>query len=100
MRAEDDYYEVVFSPTGTAQLNRVFMGFSRTEATASYSGGEPHRWFNVQLLRRGDFTTVKVNGVTVFQDVYQPGARGEFGGVVTHWTDANFDDVQVSEQQQ
>ncbi len=97
MRAEDDYYEVVFSPTGTAQLNRVFMGFSRTEATASYSGGEPHRWFNVQLIRRGDFTTVKVNGVTVFNEVYQPGARGEFGGVVTHWTDANFDDISVME---
>jgi hypothetical protein len=97
MRAEDDYYEVVFSPTGTARLNRVFMGFSRTEAAASYSGGEPHRWFNVQMIRRGDFTTVKVNGVTIFNEVYQPGARGEFGGVVTHWTDANFDDISIME---
>jgi hypothetical protein len=98
--AVDNYYEVVFSPTGVAYLNRVFHGQVMNVASAAYQGGGAHRWFNVQLIRRNRYTTVIVNGATVFSQIYQPDASGEFVGVVTHWTDANFDDVQVTELQQ
>lgn len=97
--AVDNYHEVVFSPTGVAYLNRVLHGQVMNVASAPYQGGGAHRWFNVQLIRHSGYTTVIVNGAPVFADVYQPDAAGDFAGVVTHWTDASFDDVQVTELQ-
>jgi hypothetical protein len=96
-RGSDDYFEVVFSPTGAAKLNRVLKGVTTSIATASYSGGGQHRWFDVQLIQRQLRTTVKVNGVTVFNEVPQPDAGGAHLGLVAHWTKANFDDIFVTE---
>jgi hypothetical protein len=96
----DNYHEVVFNPTGVAYLNRVFHGRVINIASAPYEGGGPHRWFNVQLTRRNGYTTVRVNGATIFSQIYQPDAAGDYLGLVTHWTNANFDDVLVTELQQ
>lgn len=96
-RAPDDYFEVVFSPTGVAKLNRVLKGVTTIVATASYSGGGQHRSFGVQLIQRQLRTTVKVNGVTVFNEVPQPDAGGARLGLVAHWAKANFDDIFVTE---
>jgi hypothetical protein len=96
-RAPDDYFEVVFSPTGVAKLNRVLKGVTTNVATASYSGGGQHRSFRVQLIQRQLRTTVKVNGVTVFNEVPQPDAGGAYLGLVAHWAKANFDDIFVTE---
>lgn len=96
-RSADDYFEVVFSPTGVAKMNRVLKGVTTNIATASYSGGGQHRWFRVQLIQRQLRTTVKVNGVTVFNEVPQPDAGGAHLGLVAHWTKANFDDIFVTE---
>lgn len=95
--ADSNYFEVVFSPTGVARLNRVLKGQTTTVATASYQGGGAHRWFNVQLLHRQSFVTVKVNGVTVFDNVYQPDAQSGYLGLVTHWAVAGFDDVSIKQ---
>ena len=89
------YFEVVFSPTGVARLNRVFKGQSTTVATAPYQGGGAHRWFNVQLLQRQGYTTVKVNGATIFDNVYQPDAVFGWVSLVTHWTIGEYDDVSL-----
>ena len=96
-RNSDDYFEVVFSPTGVAKLNRRLKGVTTTVATASYSGGGQHQWFNVRLIQRDLLTTVKVNGVTVFDQVPQPDAGGAHFGLVAHWANANFDDISITE---
>ncbi|MET0658905.1 MAG: hypothetical protein ABW110_12185, partial [Steroidobacteraceae bacterium] len=93
----DNYHEVAFSPTGVAYLNRVLHGQVMNIATAPYAGGGPHRWFNVQIIRRAGYTTVRVNGATIFAEVYQPDASGDYVGVVTHWTNASFDDLSIAE---
>jgi hypothetical protein len=95
--AEGNYFEVVFSPVGIARLNRVFKGQVTTIATASYQGGGAHRWFNVQVLHRQSYTTVKVNGVTIFDNVYQPDAQTGGLALVTHWSLASFDDISVKQ---
>jgi probable HAF family extracellular repeat protein len=90
------HYEALFSPTGVAQLRKVVKGVSTTLATASYEGGEQHQWFDAQLIQIRGRTTVKVNGVTVFNNVLQPDAAGTGNGslgLVTHFTNASIDDV-------
>lgn len=96
----DNYHEVVFSPIGVAYLNRVLHGQVMNIASTAYPGGGAHRWFNVHLVRRNGYTSVRVNGATVFSEIYQPDAVGDYVGVVTHWTNANFDDVVFTELQQ
>jgi hypothetical protein len=86
-------YEALFGPTGVAHLRKVVKGVATTLATASYEGGEPHQWFDAQLIQVGQRTTVKVNGVTVFNNVLQPDAVGGGLGLVTHFTQASIDDV-------
>ena len=88
------YYEVVFSPTGVAQLRKVVKGVPITIATASYEGGGRNQWFDAQLTQIGERTTVRVNGVPVFENVPQPDALGGGLGFVAHWTNASIDDVQ------
>ena len=95
LTADSNYFEVVFTPTGIARLNRVLKGQTTTVATAPYQGGGAHRWFNVQLLHRQSRVTVKVNGVTVFDNVYQPDAQHGSLGLVTHWAVASFDDLAI-----
>lgn len=96
-RGPEDYFEVVFSPTGVAKLNRRLKGQTTTVATAPYQGGGPRQWFDVRLMQRDLFTTVLVNGAPVFTNVWQPDAGGARVGFVTHWANANFDDISVTE---
>ena len=87
------YYEAVFSPTGVAHLRKVVRGVPIQLATASYDGGEPSQWFDAQLIQQRERTTVKVNGITVFDNVLQPDAVGGQLGFIAHWTNASVDDV-------
>jgi hypothetical protein len=91
------YYEVVFSPTGVAQLRKVVKGAPIAIATASYEGGGRNQWFDAQLTQIGERTTVRVNGVPVFLNVPQPDALGGGLGFVAHWTNASIDDVQFQQ---
>jgi hypothetical protein len=95
--ADSNYFEVVFTPTGIARLNRSLKGQTTTLATAPYQGGGAHRWFQVQLVQRQSYVTVKVNGVTVFDNVYQPDAEHGYLGVITHWAVASFDDISIQQ---
>jgi hypothetical protein len=94
---ESVYYEVVFSPTGVAQLRKVVKGVPITIATASYEGGARNQWFDAQLTQIGERTTVRVNGAPVFENVPQPDALGGGLGFVAHWTNASIDDVQFQQ---
>lgn len=91
-----DYYEVVFSPTGQALLNKVLNGMRQQVATGTHNVPR-NVWFDVEVLRQGLNTTVKVNGTTIFNAV--PQSELPFGevGVVTHWAKARFDDLSVSD---
>ena len=99
----NNYYAVVFAPVGQllappqAYLQRVFNGTTTTIAQASYGGGGPNVWFDVDVMRSGTGTTVKVNGVTVFDNVSQ----SELGlgkiGLITNFTHAQFDNVVLTE---
>jgi hypothetical protein len=67
-------------------------------------------WFNVELIRRGPNSTVKVNNRIVFENVptaqldgIGSGARtGPEGirsglGLISHWAPARFDDLQLQD---
>lgn len=91
------YYEAVFGPTGVAHLRKVVDGHPTAIATARYQGGERNRWFDAELIQIGQRTTVKVNGVVVFNNVLQPDGSGGQLGFVAHWTNASIDNVSLSQ---
>jgi hypothetical protein len=88
------YYEVVFSPTGVARLNRFASGRLTTLATASYNGGQ-NVPFSVALEFSPSRNAVIVDGQPLFVNVVTPDqtAAGRIG-FITHWSQASFDNVQ------
>jgi hypothetical protein len=50
------------------------------------------------LLRQGTTTTVKVNGVTVFDRVPQGQQSKGDVGVVAHWAKARFDNLTIADR--
>lgn len=91
-----DYYEVVFSPAGIVQMNKVIEGVRYTVASATHAIPR-NAFFNVAVIRHGIFTTIKVNGATVFANVPQGDLRGGFHGAVTHWAKGKYDFVSLVE---
>jgi hypothetical protein len=87
-----DYFEIVFSPTGTAQINKFIQGVRYPVASRSHNIPR-NTWFDVQVIRTGAFTDVRVNGATFLQLVRQGELRGGSVGVITHWSKGRFDDV-------
>jgi hypothetical protein len=89
-----DYYEVVFSATGTVMVRKFIQGEARTLATSNIS--LPRKtWFDVEVVRRGFSTSVKVNGTTVIGSVTQAQLGPGRVGVITHWSKGRFDDLSV-----
>ncbi len=88
------YYEVVFSPTGVARLNRFQNGRVTTLASASYGGSEDVG-FEVALEFGPEHNAVIVNGERLFVDVVTPDqtAAGRLG-LITHWSHGAFDNIQ------
>lgn len=91
-----EYCEVVFSPTGIARVNTVINGMRQLVATASHSVPR-NTWFDVEVIRSRPWTTVKLNGVTIFDQLLQGQIDGGSIGVVSHWSRARFDDIHLSE---
>ena len=91
----DDYYEVVFAPTGQAYLNKFIQGQLTPVATGTHSALGSNVWFNVELARRGTNATVKVNNRLVFENVpvAQLDSIGGNFGVISHWAPGRFDDL-------
>ena len=91
-----DYFEVVFSPTGVVQMNKFIQGVIYPVRTGTHNVPR-NTFFDVQVIRSGIFTTIKVNGATVLENVRQGELRGGHVGAVTHWAKGRFDEVSVSE---
>jgi hypothetical protein len=89
-----DYFEVVFSATGSIQLNKFIEGVRYPVATRTHSIPR-NTWFDVQVIRTGIFTTLKLDGATIVQDLPQGELRGGRIGAITHWTRGHFDDVSL-----
>jgi hypothetical protein len=88
----DDYHEIVFSPTGTMQLNRLMQGVRYPVATRTHNI-PANTWFDVQVIRTGVLTDVKLNGVTLLEQLPQGDLRGGSIGAITHWAKARFDNL-------
>jgi hypothetical protein len=100
-----DYYEVVFSPTGQAFMNKVLNGVRYRVATGAHNVPR-NVWFNVEVLRQTELfgeaaqslqTTVRVNGVTIFDRVPQGELPYGDVGVVAHWARSRFDNLSVTD---
>ena len=106
--AAQDYYEVVFAPTGEAYLNKSIQGQLTQVAKGTHAALGSNVWFEVELARHGPFATVKVNGQPVFQNVpaaqldyplnarFTPQGTGMVG-VISHWAPGRFDDLRLEE---
>jgi hypothetical protein len=105
-----DYYEVVFAPTGQAYLNKFIQGQLTQVAAGTHTALGSNVWFNVELIRRGPHSTVKVNNRIVFENVPTAqldgiGSGPRFGpegirsglGLISHWAPARFDDLQLQD---
>lgn len=100
----NNYFAVLFSPVApagappgpTAYLSKVVGGTPTTVATANFSGGESGLWFDVNVIRSGTGSTVRVNDATVFDNVAQPELGAGKVGLMTMFTDARFDNVSLT----
>ena len=91
-----DRYEVVFAPTGQAYLDKFIQGVRYRVATTTHTIPR-NTFFTVELIRSGINTTVKANGVTLFNRVPQAQLPAGQPGVVTHWSVARFDDFSFTQ---
>lgn len=94
-QGKGDRFEVVFAATGQAYLDKYSQGVRYRTATATHSIPR-NTWFNVELTRSGPDTTVKANGVTLFNHVPQGQLPSGSFGLVTHWAKARFDNLSLS----
>jgi hypothetical protein len=87
------YQEVVFSPTGVAQLRRHVGNTIEVLNSASHSVG-PKTWFVVTLVLLPNEISVAINGRPLFTHEPVELLRGYpvVLALVTHWTPAQFDD--------
>lgn len=92
-----NYHEVVFSSTGSMQLNKVFEGVRTTVATATHTIPR-NTWFNVQVARTANSTYIQINGISVIQALQQSELRSGTVGVITHWTKGHFDNVSLTDR--
>jgi hypothetical protein len=89
-------YELLFSPSGIAYLFRSIEGTRVQVATAQYTS-LPNSWIPVEIIRRGVLTTVKANGVTLFNDIPLGQLGGGAFGFITRAAIARFDDLYITE---
>lgn len=87
-----DYFEVVLSPTGRLELRKFIHGVRYVVARGTHTVPR-NVWFNLEVIRNGINTTVKVNGSTRIQNVPQGELPGGYAGAVTHWSKGRFDDL-------
>lgn len=89
-----DYYEVVFATTDTVMLRKFIQGTTYVQATASFNIPR-NTWFDVEVIRSGINTSVKVNGTSVISNVPQAQLGPGRVGVIGHWSKGRFDEISV-----
>ena len=78
-------------------LRKFIQGVTYTMATARHSI-PPNVWFNVEVIRRGILTTVRVNGTAVISNIAQAQLGPGQAGAITHWSKGRFDDFSITER--
>jgi hypothetical protein len=91
-----NYFEVVFSSTGIAQLNKVIQGVRYPVRTRTHTIPR-NTFFDVDVIRRGITTSVNLNGMQLFFAESQGDLRGGSIGVITHWARGRFDNITLVE---
>jgi hypothetical protein len=89
-----DYFEVMFSPTGIMQLNKFIEGVRYPVLTLSHNLPR-ETWFEVQVIRSGISTNIKVNGVTRVLQLPQGELRGGTVGATTRYAKGHFDNLSL-----
>lgn len=90
-----NYYELVFSPTGLAQVRRVIAGVVNVVFEAAYKEGGPNRWLNAELYAHGTKMQLVVNGNSIVSGLQQRELPLGRLGLVAHGTSAKFDNVSI-----
>ena len=88
-----NFHEVTLSPTGSVQLRSRVAGVARVVATATTTAPGANKWVHLTLVRATNRTTVRIDGMRVFDNVLQDGLQGGDIGVLTRGTSARFDDL-------
>ena len=89
----DHFHEVTLSPTGSVQLRSRVAGITRIVATATTTAPGANKWVHLRLVRANHRTTVRIDGVRVFDNVLQDGLLAGDIGLLTRNTSARFDDL-------
>jgi pectate lyase len=92
-RTMTNYYALVLTGGGSAQLQRVANGAVTTLASAAV-GVTPGTWYTLALRAAGSTLTGSVNGIQVVQATDATFGSGRIG-LVTSYAAASFDDVAV-----
>jgi hypothetical protein len=88
-----NYYELVFSPAGIAQVRRVIAGSVSVVFEAPYKEGKQNRWVNAELYANGTRMQLVVNGNSIVSGLQQRELPKGRLGLVAHGTTAQFDHV-------
>jgi hypothetical protein len=89
-----NYYRVNFGPDGTARLTKVING-AETDLLQTWSP-VVNAWYDVDVIRSGSTTTVKVNGAPIFSSITQSELGPGRIGVFTRSDNAKFDNIWVT----
>jgi hypothetical protein len=100
----NNFYEVSFgslaknSPTdqATVTLYNVASNVRTAVASATFPAPGVDTWFTVKIIRRGDRTTIDVDGVARLTRVQHTGQPAGKIGVIGRFNNVAFDDVRVS----
>ena len=93
--APESYHELVFSPTGVAQIRHVVAG------TIEVLNSAPHTiprnvWFEVTLTVAFGGVSVNLNGDHLFTQEITPSGFPDSLALITHWTPGRFDDFKFA----
>ena len=87
----DNYHELVFSPTGVAQVRHVNAGTIEVLKTVPHTVPR-NVWFEVTLTVQSNQISVNLNGDLLFTQDLPSLTKPEALALVTHWTPGRFDD--------
>ena len=91
---DGSYREVVFSPTGVAQLRQVNAGTIEVLKSAPHTVG-PNAWFDVTLSVSPVRVSVNINGNHLFtHEAPLLSILPETLALITHWTPGRFDNFE------
>lgn len=92
----DELCELALDRRGRAELTRKDRETRTTLGQGTFPGGGADAWVEVEIMRRGSATTVRINGACVFDRLAQPELRAGRVGWFAEGGPARFDNVSVT----